>query len=206
MGTAHRAVRGALRARAGRLRGVLALCADAGLATVGVIAVDGTKVHANAGRDRSRSYEDIARAMVEEVVATDTAETAAFGDRRGDERPELVTRREGRERWLRDARQRLDQRRAIDPKPVPRSRLKRLREAKRRREEELNRRARRQRPLRGLSRARGDEERAALRLATEALHATDHAHGQDQPHRPGRKAGARHARVGAGLQRPGGVQ
>jgi hypothetical protein len=72
----------------------LALCADAGLATVGVIAVDGTKVHANAGRDRSRSYEDIARAMVEEVVATDTAETAAFGDRRGDERPELVTRRE----------------------------------------------------------------------------------------------------------------
>src|SRR5215208_6739513 len=39
---------------------VLAVCADAGLATVGVIAVDGTKVHANANRDRSMSYEDIA--------------------------------------------------------------------------------------------------------------------------------------------------
>src|ERR671927_600725 len=32
---------------------VLTLCADAGLASVGLIAVDGTKVHANANRDRS---------------------------------------------------------------------------------------------------------------------------------------------------------
>jgi transposase len=40
---------------------VLALCADAGLATVGVIAIDGTKVHANASRDRTIDYEQIAR-------------------------------------------------------------------------------------------------------------------------------------------------
>jgi hypothetical protein len=32
---------------------VLTLCADACLATVGVVAVDATKVHANASRDRS---------------------------------------------------------------------------------------------------------------------------------------------------------
>jgi hypothetical protein len=57
---------------------VPALRADAGLATVGVIAVDGTKVHADASRDRSMAHEDIARAVVEEVVATDAAETVAL--------------------------------------------------------------------------------------------------------------------------------
>src|SRR4051812_28201483 len=40
---------------------MLALCADAGLATVGVIAIDGTKVVANANRDRAMDYEQIAR-------------------------------------------------------------------------------------------------------------------------------------------------
>src|SRR3712207_3360665 len=34
------------------------------LATVGVIAVDGSKVHANANRDRTMDYEAIARAIV----------------------------------------------------------------------------------------------------------------------------------------------
>ena len=52
---------------------VLGLCADAGLATVGVIAIDGTKVHANASRDRAMDYEQIARAIVEETVVTDAA-------------------------------------------------------------------------------------------------------------------------------------
>jgi transposase len=41
------------RALAGLFGEVLVLCADAGLATVGVIAIDGTKVHANANRDRT---------------------------------------------------------------------------------------------------------------------------------------------------------
>src|SRR5436190_17151464 len=48
---------------------VLALCADAGLATVGVIAIDGTKVAANANRDRSLGYEQTARAIVDEAIA-----------------------------------------------------------------------------------------------------------------------------------------
>src|SRR3954449_12433644 len=125
----------------GRLAGlfgeVLALCADAGLATVGVIAIDGTKVHANASRDRAMDYEAVARAIVEEAVATDAAETVALGDRRGDELPEILTTGQGREGWLRDARQRLDQRRAAQATAIPRSRPERLREGKRRLEEEL---------------------------------------------------------------------
>src|SRR4051794_41499728 len=39
---------------------VLTLCAEAGLVTVGVIAIDGTKVAANASRDRTMTYEQIA--------------------------------------------------------------------------------------------------------------------------------------------------
>jgi transposase len=125
------------RALAGVFGKVLALCADAGLASVGVIAIDGTKVHANANRDRAVDYEAIARAIVEEAVATDAEETAAWGEHRGDELPEILTTRQGREGWLRDARQRLDQRRAEQAGPIPRSRPQRLREAKRRLEEEL---------------------------------------------------------------------
>jgi transposase len=90
---------------------VLALCADAGLATVGVIAIDGTKVCANASRDRSVGYEQLARRIVEEAIAVDAAETAVLGELRGDELPEIVARRQGREGWLRAARQRLDQQR-----------------------------------------------------------------------------------------------
>jgi transposase len=76
---------------------VLTLCADAGLATVGVIAIDGTKVAASANRDRTMAYEDIARAIVEEAITVDAAETAALGERRGDELPEILTTRQGRE-------------------------------------------------------------------------------------------------------------
>src|SRR3954469_25085905 len=43
---------------------VLALCAEAGLVRVGVIAVDGTKVHANAAPQATRDYEQIAREIL----------------------------------------------------------------------------------------------------------------------------------------------
>jgi transposase len=58
---------------------VLALCADAGLATVGVIAIDGTKVAANANRDRTMDYTQLARAIVEEQIDTDAAEDERHG-------------------------------------------------------------------------------------------------------------------------------
>jgi transposase len=116
---------------------VLTLCADAGLATVGVIAIDGTKVYANASRDRTVDYQQLARTIVAEAITIDAAETAIYGELRGDELPEIVATRKGRESWLRAARQRLDQRRAQQARPIPRSRAARLQEAKRRLEEEL---------------------------------------------------------------------
>jgi len=69
---------------------VLALCADAGLASVGVIAIDGTKVHANASRDRTMSYQQIAEEIVAEALETDAAENARHGELRGDELPAIV--------------------------------------------------------------------------------------------------------------------
>jgi transposase len=102
--------------------GVLGLCAEAGLVRVGVLAIDGTKVHANASQHASRDYEQIAREILAEAAAVDAAEDAQFGEARGDELPEELTTRAGRRAWLREAKRRLEEQRAADPKPVPRSR------------------------------------------------------------------------------------
>jgi transposase len=115
---------------------VLALCADAGLVRVDVVAVDGTKVAANAAPQATRDYAQIAREILAEADAVDAAEDERFGDARGDElRPELAT-AQGRRGWLRAAKRRLDEQRAEQASPIPRDRPDRLREAKRRLEEE----------------------------------------------------------------------
>src|SRR3954467_2897972 len=115
---------------------VLWLCADAGLVRVGVVAVDGTKVQATPRHRASRDYEQIAREILEHADAVDAEEDERFGDARGDELPEQFSTPEGRQRWLRDARRRLDDKRAREARPIPGPRPKRLKEAKRRLEED----------------------------------------------------------------------
>lgn len=56
---------------AGLFSDVLRLCADAGLAGVGLVAVDGTKVHADASHHASRDYEQIAKEILAEADAID---------------------------------------------------------------------------------------------------------------------------------------
>ena len=68
-------------ALAGLFGEVLTLCARSGLAQVGVLAVDGTKVQANASRNENLDYEQLAREIVEEAIATDAAEDELYGDR-----------------------------------------------------------------------------------------------------------------------------
>ena len=123
-------------ALAGLFGEVLALCAESGLVRVGVIAVDGTKVHANASERATRSYEDIAREILDDAAAVDAEEDERFGDARGDELPSELATGQGRQKWLRDAKRRLDERRAQEAKPIPKSRPERLKEAKRRLDEE----------------------------------------------------------------------
>ena len=72
---------------AGLFSEVLALCAEAGLAKVGVIAVDGTKVQANASRFANLDYEQIARQILAEHDRVDSEEDELYGDKRGDELP-----------------------------------------------------------------------------------------------------------------------
>lgn len=84
---------------------VLALCARAGLVSVGVLALDGTAINANASREATRSYDAIRQEvdrMLGEAAAVDAAEDEQFGDARGDELPaELVDRRSRLERLRR---------------------------------------------------------------------------------------------------------
>jgi transposase len=88
---------------------VLALCAKAGMVRVGTVAVDGTKLAANAGISANRTYEKIRQEverMLAEADAVDAAEDQRFGDARGDELPaelaDPVTRRERLERAKRE--------------------------------------------------------------------------------------------------------
>lgn len=92
--------------------GVLALCGQAGLGSVGTVAVDSTKLAANASPLQTRGYESIAREILEEAKAIDAAEDELFGDARGDELPPELRTREGRRRRLQEAKQRLDAERA----------------------------------------------------------------------------------------------
>ena len=121
---------------AGLFSDVLALCADAGLVDVGVLAVDGTKVHADASRDATRDYDRVAAEILAEADAVDRAEDERFGEARGDELPGQLSTHQGRRGWLRDAKRRLDEQRAQEARPIPSSRPERLREAKRRLEQE----------------------------------------------------------------------
>jgi transposase len=115
---------------------VLALCAQAGLVRAGVIAVDGTKIAANAAPQATRDYEQIAREILAEADQVDAAEDEQFGDARGDELPPELATAQGRRGWLREAKRRLDEQRATEARPIPRDRPDRLREARRRLEEE----------------------------------------------------------------------
>ena len=69
---------------------VLILCARLGMGKLGTVALDGSKVRANASKAANRTEETLAKMAAERVAAhaeTDAAEDALFGDLRGDEVP-----------------------------------------------------------------------------------------------------------------------
>jgi hypothetical protein len=88
--------------------GVLGLCAQVGLASVGVVSIDGTKMSANASMNANRDYAQIARAILREAAETDQREDELYGDTRGDELPEQLRTREGRRQALRNAKEQLN--------------------------------------------------------------------------------------------------
>jgi hypothetical protein len=124
-------------ALAGVFGAVLGLCARAGLVGLNVVAVDGSKVAANASREVNVDYERLAREVIQDARQVDAEEDERFGDRRGDELPPEVSTRNGRQQWFKEAKRRLDDQRAAEGAPMPRDRAKRVREAKRRLDEQL---------------------------------------------------------------------
>lgn len=87
---------------------VLGLCAEAGLVDLGVVAIGGTRIAANACRERNLEFAQIAMEIVEQFKATDEAEDEEFGEARGDELPEQLRTPEGRREFFRRARQKLE--------------------------------------------------------------------------------------------------
>ena len=89
---------------------VLGLCREAGLVSVGVITIDGTKIKANASMDQNRSYREIVTQILREAEEIDRREDELYGDARGDELPEQLRTPEGRRQALADAKRRIAER------------------------------------------------------------------------------------------------
>jgi transposase len=98
---------------------VLRLCQEAGLVRLGHIALDGTKIKANASRHKAMSYgrmkeeeerlQGEIRELLAQAEAADGQEDRDQGrDRRGDELPEELARRESRLQRIRKAKQALE--------------------------------------------------------------------------------------------------
>jgi transposase len=104
----------------------LRLCKQARLVGLGALALDGTKLRANASRHKAMSYERVVkqeaqleaeiaairanvRALLEEAAAVDAEEDERYGpDRRGDELPDDLRRREQRLQRIREAKEALE--------------------------------------------------------------------------------------------------
>jgi transposase len=99
---------------------VLQLCDKAGLVKLGHVAIDGTKLQANASKHKAMSYERMEekekqlKAEVEKLLAqaaeTDAAEDQLYGKgKRGDELPAELARRESRLKKIAEAKAALEQ-------------------------------------------------------------------------------------------------
>ncbi|HEV2005128.1 MAG TPA: IS1182 family transposase [Candidatus Limnocylindrales bacterium] len=117
---------------------VLVLCQEAGLVKLGRVALDGTKVKANASKHKAMSYGRLAereaqleaevQAILDEAEAVDAAEDELYGDARGDELPPELRTREGRLARIREAKAALEQearQRTGNPAAVPESKAQR---------------------------------------------------------------------------------
>ena len=102
---------------------VVQLAQEAGLVKLGTVAVDGSKVKANASRHKSMSYKEMKKQekrirreinrLLTEAARIDAHEDELYGpDQRGDELPEGLRRRDDRLRAIEEAKKRLEARQA----------------------------------------------------------------------------------------------
>src|ERR1700692_3531787 len=109
-----------LEALAGLFTQALLLCEKAGLVKLGHVAIDGTKLKANASKHKAQSYARMGEteqrlkqeieALLKQAEQTDAAEDAQYGKgKRGDELPEELARRESRLKKIQQAKAELEQ-------------------------------------------------------------------------------------------------
>jgi transposase len=108
-----------LAALAGLFVQVLRLCQKAGLLSLGHVALDGTKLRANASKHKAMSHERMLkserqlegemRALLRKAELIDAQEDGQYGKgKRGDELPEELQRRSSRLEWIRKAKAELE--------------------------------------------------------------------------------------------------
>lgn len=109
-----------LKALEGLFVQVLEICRRAGLLKLGHISLDGTKIKANASKHKAMSYgrmkqdKERLKQEIEEILRqaekVDAAEDSAYGrNKRGDELPEELSRREGRLKKIKEAMKALEE-------------------------------------------------------------------------------------------------
>jgi transposase len=113
-----------LQALAGLFVQVLKVCQKAGLVSLGHVALDGTKIRANASKHKAMSHERMLkserqlegemRALLRKAELIDAREDGQYGKgKRGDELPEELQRRSSRLEWIRKAKAELEAEAAV---------------------------------------------------------------------------------------------
>ena len=108
-----------LKALAGLFLQAVQLCAKAGLVKLGHVAIDGTKIKANASKHKAMSYARMGEterrlkqeidALLQQAEDTDAAEDALYGKgKRGDELPDELSRRDSRLKKIQQAKAELE--------------------------------------------------------------------------------------------------
>jgi len=108
-----------LDALAGLFVQVLRLCQKAGLVSLGQVALDGTKIRANASKHKAMSHERMLkserqlkaemRALLRKAEIIDAQEDGQYGkDKRGDQLPKELQRRSSRLEWILNAKVELE--------------------------------------------------------------------------------------------------
>ena len=102
---------------------VVLIAKNSGLIKLGRVAIDGTKIKANASRHKAMSYDRMKQEekrmeneiadLIKQAERTDRQEDQEYGEEnRGDEVPEELQRRESRLKKIREAKKRLEERQA----------------------------------------------------------------------------------------------
>ncbi|MGV8082076.1 MAG: IS1182 family transposase [Coriobacteriia bacterium] len=128
---------------------VLLLCRKAGMVKLGHVALDGTKVKADASKHKAMSYgrmvkaeaelEAEVRRLLDQAEKTDAKEDGRYGEARGDELPAELARRESRLAKIREAKAALEE----EAKEKAREKAEETEARLREREEEERKRGRR---------------------------------------------------------------